>query len=100
MSGVKQKRNTEGLKPPWKPGQSGNPKGRPKIALAERFRSNPKAKDVLDKIIEVANTLNTKDEHEYAVTCARIVADKIIPTLKAQEIAMSLEKKPEIIIVE
>jgi hypothetical protein len=29
-NGEKQKRNTEGLKPPWRKGQSGNPKGRPK----------------------------------------------------------------------
>lgn len=70
----------------WKPGESGNRQGRPKIALAEQFRNNPKAKSVLDKIIAVANTLNTETEHKDAVTCARIVADKIIPTLKAQEI--------------
>jgi len=35
-----QKRNTSGLMPAWKPGQSGNPKGRPKGArqkLGEAF---------------------------------------------------------------
>jgi len=78
----------------------GNRKGRPKIAIAEQFRNNPKAKSVLDKIIEVANTLNTDAEHKDAVTCARIVSDKIIPTLKAQEIAMEIKQMPEIIVIE
>jgi hypothetical protein len=32
-------RNTSGLKPPWKPGESGNPKGRPKtLTLSEAYR--------------------------------------------------------------
>ena len=30
MAGEKQRSNTENLRAPWKPGQSGNPKGRPK----------------------------------------------------------------------
>ena len=33
-TGVKHKPSTEHLKPPWKPGQSGNPKGRPKQGFA------------------------------------------------------------------
>ncbi|MBU1065374.1 hypothetical protein KJ762_08530 [bacterium] len=80
--------------------QEGNRKGRPKIAIAEQFRNNPKSKSVLNKIIDVANTLNTENEHKDAVACARIVADKIIPTLKAQEIKMEIEQMPEIIIIE
>jgi len=96
---VKQRKNSDNLKP-YKPGQSGNPKGRPKIAIAEQFRNNPKAKEVLDKIITVANTLNTENEHKDAITCARIVADKIIPTLKAQEIHAELEQKTGRVIVE
>jgi hypothetical protein len=32
-------RNTAGLKPPWKPGESGNPKGRPpSVTLSEAYR--------------------------------------------------------------
>jgi len=96
---VKHRKSSDNLRP-YKPGQSGNPKGRPKIAIAEQFRNNPKAKEVLDKIITVANTLNTENEHKDAITCARIVADKIIPTLKAQEIHAELEQKTGRVIVE
>jgi len=93
MSAVKQERNSKRIPGrPFRPGESGNPAGRPKIALAEQFRNNPKAKSVLNKIIDVANTLNTEKEHKDAVTCARIVSDKIIPTLKAQEIHAAINK--------
>lgn len=41
--------NDQNLMPPWKPGQSGNPKGRPKSrvpeALAKIFRSKKKARE-------------------------------------------------------
>lgn len=39
-TGPPKPRNTSGLKPPWKPGESGNPKGRPKgVTLSEAYRA-------------------------------------------------------------
>ena len=72
------------------PGQSGNLKGRPKgkSSTAEQFRNNPKALDVLNKVIEIASTLGSKEEHKDATSCAKVVVDKIIPTLKAQDISI------------
>ena len=69
-----------------KKGQTNNPKGRPRVSLAEELRQNPKVKDVIDKVIKVASTLNTKGEHPQAMTCAKVLMDKSIPSLKAQEI--------------
>ena len=71
-------------------GQSGNPKGRPKgkTSTAEAFRSAPKALEVLNKVIEIASTLGSSDEHKDATSCAKVVVDKIIPTLKAQDISI------------
>ena len=37
-------------------------------------------------MITVASTLNTKGEHPQAMTCAKVLLDKSIPSLKAQEI--------------
>ena len=71
-------------------GQCGNPKGRPKgsKSTAEAFRSDPKALDILNKVIEIASTLGSEDEHKAATSCAKVVVDKIIPTLKAQDISI------------
>ena len=71
-------------------GQSGNPKGRPKRkkSTAEAFRRDPKALEVLNKVIEIASTLGSSDEHKDATSCAKVVVDKIIPTLKAQDISI------------
>ena len=74
-------------------GQCGNPKGRPKgkSSTAEAFRSNPKALDILNKVIEIASTLGTDEEHKDATSCAKVVVDKIIPTLKAQDISIETD---------
>ena len=60
---AKQKESTQKRKAPktaWKPGQSGNPKGRkPKgFAISERIRARVKDKDweaIIDKAIEMAS---------------------------------------------
>ena len=71
-------------------GKSGNPGGRPKKGntIIEKFRDNPDASKVIEKIFKIANSLGTKKEHKEAMGCAKIIADKLIPTLKAQEIKM------------
>jgi len=58
--GVKQPKNTSGLRPRWKPGQSGNPKGRPKGMtltglLRKAFEDSPeKAQEFIAKTIAFA----------------------------------------------
>ena len=69
-----------------KKGQTNNPNGRPKVALAEELRKNPKVKTIINKVIATANTLNTKSEHPQAMSCAKVLMDKCVPSLKAQEI--------------
>ena len=75
------------------PGHTANPNGRPKgsTSTAEAFRNNPKALDILNKVIEIASTLGTDEEHKDASSCAKVVVDKIIPTLKAQDISIETD---------
>ena len=75
------------------PGQTANPNGRPKgkSSVAEAFRSDPKSLDVLNKVIQIASTLGTDDEHKDATSCAKVVVDKIVPTLKAQDISIETD---------
>ena len=87
----------------FKKGKSGNPKGRPKKGQsnAELFRSNPKAEGILEKIFDIASTLGTKTkEHKDAMVCAKLIADKIVPTLKSQELEVSGVDKGYVVIPE
>ena len=74
-------------------GSSGNPNGRPagSHSIAQQFRDNPKVSGLMEKMIEVANTLGTKKEHNQAVACAKEVIARAYPTLKQQELTIEAE---------
>ena len=67
-------------------GSSGNPRGGKYNAVIKEFRENPNVKKVLSKIFKIALSLGTKKEHPDAFQAAKTVADKCIPTVKAQDI--------------
>ena len=62
MSGTNTDKNTDNLKPAWKPGQTGNPNGRPKIA--EEFRDNCRtfmAEGGWEKLKDIVEDKKNKD---------------------------------------
>jgi|TARA_R100001530_G_scaffold30553_2_gene24033 hypothetical protein len=72
---------------PFKPGQSGNPKGgRKPNEIIKKFRENPKCLTVMNKIIAVANTLGTKSEHKDAMVASKIVADRVVPVIRQDKL--------------
>lgn len=80
---------------PWEKGQSGNILGRPAAGktIVDKFRKNPKAEKVLEQVVTVAATLGRKNQHPDAMACARIVADKLVPSLKVSELSFD-DKRP------
>ena len=42
----------------WVKGKSGNPNGRPKTNVIEKFRENPNCESVINKVMKTAMTLN------------------------------------------
>lgn len=77
----------------WKLGQSGNPNGRPPLgnSIVEKFRNDKRSEKVIDKLFQVALTLGTKKEHRQAMTCAKLIMDKLIPSIKEIEIDTQTE---------
>ena len=71
----------------WKAGQSGNPKGRPKgNEIVDEFRANPKGETLIENIFKIAGTLGTSTQHKDAMTCAKLVIERLIPSLKSSEL--------------
>jgi hypothetical protein len=71
----------------WKAGQSGNPKGRPKgNTIVDEFRANPKGETLIENIFKIAGTLGTQSQHKDAMTCAKLVIERLVPSLKSSEL--------------
>lgn len=70
-------RNTSGLKPRWKKGQSGNPKGRPprKLSITEALRDAGEANDAA-RFVELAEVIWQAAVRGEAWAC-NFVADRL-----------------------
>ena len=67
--------------------------GRPKKerTIVEKFRANPKGLDLIQNIFKIASSLGTKKQHKDAMNCAKLVVERLIPTLKSSELKIDSE---------
>ena len=72
-------------------GHSGNPNGAPKKSesIVERFRNNDSCQSIINKLFAVANTLNDVEPHKDALASAKLIVERLIPSLKASELKVS-----------
>ena len=72
-------------------GVSGNPNGRPKKdeSIVERFRNNDACQSIINKLFAVADTLNDAEPHKDALASAKLIVERLIPSLKASELKVS-----------
>ena len=77
----------------FKPGQSGNPGGRPKKGetIVDQFRDNPKGIDVINNVIEVASTFGSDKQHKDAVSAVKLVIERLVPALKSSDINLNMD---------
>jgi hypothetical protein len=77
----------ENLRPGWKPGQSGNPKGRPpgsrnRVTLVALAAMEEGADAIARKVVELAK--------EGDISAARLVLERLIPPAKERPVFLEL----------
>ena len=75
------------------PGVSGNPHGRPPAGqtIVDKFRDNPGAQAVINKLFLVANTLGEDNPNKDAIAAAKLIVERLIPSLKASELRVDTD---------
>ena len=84
----------------FKPGMSGNPLGRPPAGetIIDKFRAHPRGNDVINNIIEIAATLGSGKDHRDALSCAKLVIDRLVPSLKSSTLEVTSEDKGYVVL--
>ena len=92
------KRNSNGT---FAKGQSGNKYGRkPKgETIVDRFRDNPHGLDVIQNIMKIAATLGSNDQHQDALSCAKLVVERLIPTLKSSDLNVNTQEETGFVVL-
>ena len=69
------------------PGSTANPNGRPPAGktIVDKFRDNEQAQGVINKLFQVANTLGDAKPHKDAIAAAKLIVERLVPSLKASE---------------
>ena len=86
----------------FKPGTSGNPQGRPPAGqtIVDKFRDNPGAQSVINKLFAVANTLGGENADKDAIAAAKLIVERLVPSLKASELVLTENDQPFILMPE
>lgn len=76
-------------------------KGRPKKedTIVTKFRENPKNFDLINNIIAIASTLGQKNQHKDAMNCAKLVVERLVPTLKSSELKLGSDNDTGVVIL-
>ena len=83
-------RNADGT---FKKGFSGNMGGAPRKnqSIVERFRDNEKAQSVINKLINVASTIDDPKPHKDAISACKMIVERLLPSLKASELRVDTD---------
>jgi len=69
-------------------GYSGNPSGRPKKehTIVDIFRDHTEAEKIIESLYKVASTLTEDNPHKDALASAKLIVERLVPSLKASEL--------------
>lgn len=76
-------------------------KGRPPagMGIIEQFRENPRGMDLIQQIFDIASTLGQKGQHRDAMTCAKLVIERLVPALKSSELKIETDENAGFVIL-
>ena len=77
----------------FKKGFSGNYRGAPKKdeSIVERFRGHEGCQSIINKLFQVANTLGDTKPHKDSISAAKLIVERLVPSLKASELRVDTE---------
>ena len=83
-------RNADGT---FKKGYSGNYNGAPRKdeSIVERFRGHEGCQSIINKLFQVANTLGDTKPHKDAISAAKLIVERLVPSLKASELRVDTD---------
>ena len=83
-------RNADGT---FKKGFSGNYGGAPRKdqSIVERFRGHEGCQSIINKLFSAANTLGEPDQHKDAISAAKLIVERLVPSLKASELRVDTD---------
>ena len=83
-------------------GHSGNPNGAPKKneSIVERFRNNDGCQSIINKLFAVADTLNDAEPHKDALASAKLIVERLIPSLKSSDLQIESSEKGYVVLPE
>lgn len=86
----------------WSKGISGNPNGRPPAGktVVDQFRDNPQVSSVITKLFKVADTLGTDNPDKDALASAKLIIERIIPSLKSSDLQIETTEKGYVVLPE
>ena len=85
-------RNADGT---LKKGSTANPNGRPPAgqSVVDKFRNHPETQSIINKLFQVANTLSDTKPHKDAIASAKLIVERLVPSLKASELRIDTENE-------
>ena len=85
-------RNADGT---LKKGSTANPNGRPPAGqtIVDKFRNHPETQSIINKLFKVANTLSDSKPHKDAIASAKLIVERLVPSLKASELKIDTENE-------
>ena len=76
-----------------KKGSTANPNGRPPAgkSIVDKFRDHPDTATIINQLYSAAKTLGDPKPHKDAIASAKLIVERLVPSLKASELKVDTD---------